>query len=932
MELLKIIVFTLILHFFYPCEIMAVTDDKTFIVEGNVYDKSTKEKLPFVSVILDGKDKKNIYTQTDKGGRFLIKNIKEGSYELRVNLIGYKKYARRINIQSNKNINIALSSQSYSLGDIVVTASESQGMTSASRINKDAMKHLQPSSFTDLLSLLPGGKVKIPSLTQANTIKLRETGNSGSDYDFSSLGTVFVTDGIPMSTNSNMQVIKQASSRSNGDPDSYRSVANKGVDMRSISTDNIENVEIVRGIASAEYGDLTSGVVIINRKLKATPWEARFKADPYSKLFYLGKGFEVKDRGITLNTSLDYLDAKRDPRTEFENYKRLTGSLRFQKIWNKNDNYVFRWKAAADYTGSFDDDKNDPEILKNKDDRYESSYNRFSFSNSLALNFTNNKIIKSLNFDAAVSYEASKIEQNKLVSIPRDQISSTSLQEGEHDGVFLPYSYMSHVTVDGKPLSAFAKIKGLFSFDTFNVKQRINAGIEWKADKNYGDGQVYDPSRPITPGTPYRPRVYKDIPSQQIASAYIQDNITSFIGQHKLQLNAGLRAASLLNLSDRYDISGKVFLDPRINLKWTFPSINIANKPLTMFISGGIGEQTKFPTLMYLYPDMIYTDIIQLNYFNLNPDFRRVNIRTYKDDPTNYNIQPARNKKWEVRLGASYSGHRLSVTYFREQTKTGFRSSSVVRPYQYKNYDETSIDDSQLHGQPNLNNISFKNDTILDMYSQITNGSRLRKEGIEFQYSSNRIKPIMTRFTINGAWFRTTYSNSQPMFMRATDHVIGDIPVSNKYIGYYDTEDGSVHQSFNTNFMADTYIKKLGLSVSITAECTWFETSRSLKPNGVPKAYMNTKGEILPYTEADKTDMYKQWLIRKFNSAMFKENKIPFYAFFNLKVTKDFGKYMNVALFVDRILDYMPDYETSSGLTVRRIARPYFGIETNITI
>ena len=932
MKLLKILIFTLIIHIFLPCEIKAVTDDNTFVIQGSVYDKSTEEKLPFVSVILNGKHIKQIYTQTDKNGLFFFKGIKEGSYELHVNLIGYKKYTKRINVKGNENISVPLLSQSYSLGDIVVTASESQGMTSASRINRDAMKHLQPSSFTDLLSLLPGGKVKIPSLTQANTIKLRETGNSGSDYDFSSLGTVFVTDGIPMSTNSNMQVIKQASSKSSGDPDSYRSVANKGVDMRTISTDNIENVEIVRGIASAEYGDLTSGVVIINRKLKATPWEARFKADPYSKLFYLGKGFEIKDKGITLNGSLDYLDAKRDPRTEFENYKRLTGSLRFQKIWNKNDNYVFRWKAAADYTGSFDDDKNDPEILKNKDDRYESSYNRFSFSNSLALNFTNSKIIKSLNFDAAVSYETNEIEQDKLVSIPRDQISSTSLQEGEHDGVFLPYSYMAYVTVDGKPLSAFAKLKGLFSFDTFNFKQKVNAGIEWKADKNYGNGQVYDPSRPITPGTSYRPRVYKDIPSQQIASAYIQDNVTAFLGKHKIQLNAGIRAASLLNLSDKYDISGKVFLDPRVNLKWTFPSINIADKPLTTFISGGIGEQTKFPTLMHLYPDMIYTDIIQLNYFNLNPDYRRVNIRTYKDNPTNYDIQPARNKKWEVRLGAAYSGHRFSVTYFREQTKTGFRSSGIARPYQFKNYDETSIDDSQLSGQPELNNIDFRNDTILGMYSQVTNGSRLKKEGIEFQYSSNRIKPIMTRFTINGAWFRTTYSNSQPMFMIASDHVIGDTPVSNKYIGYYDTEDGSVYQSFNTNFMADTYIKKLGLSVSITAECTWFETSRSLQPNGVPTAYMNTKGEILPYTEADKTDIYKQWLVRKFNSGMFKENRIPFYAYFNLKVTKDFGKYMNVALFVDRILDYMPDYESTSGLTVRRMARPYFGIETNITI
>ena len=35
---------------------------------------------------------------------------------------------------------------------------------------------------------------------------------------------------------------------------------NSGVDMRSVSTDDIESVEVVRGIPSVEYGDLTSGM------------------------------------------------------------------------------------------------------------------------------------------------------------------------------------------------------------------------------------------------------------------------------------------------------------------------------------------------------------------------------------------------------------------------------------------------------------------------------------------------------------------------------------------------------------------------------------------------------------------------------------------------------------------------------------------------
>lgn len=923
------ILFVFIIFFAYQGN--AKTKIETYILKGTVYDSNTSEKMQFVSVILADNEGGKSYAMTDSKGDFHIKNATAGKHNLTISFLGYKTYSKDININKDSNLKISLVQDSYTLNDIVVTASESQGITSTSKIDRKAMEHLQPSSFTDLLALLPGGKTQLPQLTQANTIKLRETGNGSSDYDISSLGTVFVTDGIPMSMNANMQSVKQASSGYTGDSDAGRNYTNRGVDMRTISTDNIENVEIIRGIASAEYGDLTSGVVIINRKLKATPWEARFKADPYSKLLYLGKGFKNEEHNFTLNTSIDYLDAKRDPRNKLENFKRLTFSVRTQKIWKWDKGFNLRWKASVDYTGSFDNEKNDPEILKYKDDKYKSSYNMISVNNSFMLKLPESYFFELVNLDVAARYEMSKIEQDKLVSLSRDQIASTTIEEGEHDGIYLPYKYMSHVMVDGKPFSSFVKLKALFSIKLPSVEQRFNMGIEWKADKNFGEGQVYDPTRPLRPGTPYRPRAYSDIPSQQQFSAYLQDNLSAAIGGNSLHVSAGIRALSLLNLDGKYEMHGKVYLDPRVNIQWRFPIIKLEGKQLHTFISGGFGKQTKFPTMLHIYPDMIYNDIIQLNYFNLNEDYRRVNLYTYADNPTNFKLKPARNDKWEIRLGASMDGHNFSVTYFHEHTKSGFRTTNTVRPYQYKDYDESSIDPMIDH-RPELDEVKYKNDTILGIYGKYTNGSSIKKQGIEFQYSSKRIQPIHTRFTINGAWFKSTYSNSQPMFKVVTNQVIGNTPVSDKYIGYYDDIDGTVRQSFNTNFMADTYIKRLGLSFSLTAECTWFESSQAIYHSGMPLAYMNTKGEILPYTEADMHDPYRQWLVQRLTPEMFQKNTVPFYAFLNLKVTKTFGQYMNLALFVDRILDYMPDYKTNSGLTVRRTVRPYFGIELNVTL
>lgn len=210
------------------------------------------------------------------------------------------------------------------LGEVVVTAQESRGLTSSSRIEKHAMEHLQPSSFSDLLELLPGGSSKEPVLNAANNIRLREASPQGTNYATSSLGTSFLMDGARITTNANMQQVSgawesAATSRDN---------TNAGVDMRTISTDDIESVEIIRGIPSVEYGVLTSGLVKIERRRGGHDLQARLKSDMGSKLFYLAKAFEW-DHRTTLNLSADYLDSKADPRNLLNNYSRVTLVLPF---------------------------------------------------------------------------------------------------------------------------------------------------------------------------------------------------------------------------------------------------------------------------------------------------------------------------------------------------------------------------------------------------------------------------------------------------------------------------------------------------------------------------------------------------------------------------------------------------------------------------
>lgn len=132
-------------------------------LQGTVQDKESKEVLEFTTVSLKN-DTIQLNTVSDKNGRFSFRNIKPGTYTLSLSFIGYLPLHRTISIHRDTTLSFHMQIDTITLQDIIVTASESRGLTSSSKINREAMNLLQPSSFTDILSLLPGGMTKDPSL------------------------------------------------------------------------------------------------------------------------------------------------------------------------------------------------------------------------------------------------------------------------------------------------------------------------------------------------------------------------------------------------------------------------------------------------------------------------------------------------------------------------------------------------------------------------------------------------------------------------------------------------------------------------------------------------------------------------------------------------------------------------------------------------
>lgn len=90
-------------------------------ITGQVVDKSTGEAIHLANVFLGNT---SLGDATDKAGKFIIKNIPLGSYDLITSMIGYKVYKINIDIKDDQlvTINIKLLPQVYHGKEITISA------------------------------------------------------------------------------------------------------------------------------------------------------------------------------------------------------------------------------------------------------------------------------------------------------------------------------------------------------------------------------------------------------------------------------------------------------------------------------------------------------------------------------------------------------------------------------------------------------------------------------------------------------------------------------------------------------------------------------------------------------------------------------------------------------------------------------------------
>jgi len=899
-----------------------------FTISGTIKDGKGQ---PMPNVNIQIRENSSITALTDEQGSFVIDNLPKGTYQLRFSHIGYQPILRTFRLDQNRETNIIFSQQELNIDEVYVTARESNNISTSSIITRDAMQHLQPSSFTDILELLPGGRTASPRLNQVNGINLRSVDGSMSGYNTSSLGTMFSIDGMQL--NSQSMIDPTAGfGLGQGTMNNGRITSNIGVDMRTIATDNIEKVEVIRGIPSVEHGNLTSGVVLIERIKGYEPWSARIKTDGFSKLFSIGKGLDLKD--YKLNFDAGYLISNQNVTDIFNNFKRLNSSIRGEKTW-KLPNYRFTWNHNIDFNTTIDNERLDPDNDYKQTDSYNNSIRRLGLGNTFKLFSSNPKqVFRNASFSLNVNYSSNQIDIERLVQPNSISILMNSLEAGSRETGFLQSSYIGKMKTDSRPLDIQLKMLSNWSFNAL-IKHQVKAGIEYSYAKNLGNGQQYDLDFPIATSISARPRAFNDIPAISSLSAFAEDRFFINLGEVLFENNLGVRAFAQTNLDSRYSIAGKVYAEPRYNGKLHLPRTILFGKTLKSNIFGGIGLQTLIPNQNLLYPQLYYNDIPELIYYHNNPEYRIAWANTFITDQTNFDLRPAKNKKWEIGAQFDLGGNTFSINYFNEAMSNGFRSVTQYNAIPLRKYDVNSIDPTAITSKPDITDFSYEDQAEYHSYTKNENGSSTEKSGIEYQFSSKRIPGLNTRFTINGAWFKTSNRNIQPVFEAISQNVVTDGKVRQYIALYKNGNTGGTYESLNTNVTADSYLPTLGINLSLSVQNVWYKSSQRLFRDDLPIGYYDIEQNYHAYTEADRNDPNLRYFDLKNDPFLYNKFTAPIDLLVNFKATKVIKDKIRIAMFVNRLFIYKPNYTQYGVYNIRRndpSDNPYFGMEINIKI
>ena len=907
-------------------------------IAGRVTDEETQKPIEFASILMK---ENGLWAITGADGSFHIKNIPAGKVVLTIQCLGYA--TRQIALDINKNIprlRINLKQENLKLDEVTVTAKRKDNESTTSyTIDRAALDQQQLLNVSDIATLLPGGKTVNATLMSDNRMALR----SGSQEKGSpSFGTAIEVDGMRLDNNATAG-------------------ETAGASTRTISSSNIESIEIVTGIPSVEYGDLSNGVVKVNTRKGKSPFIVEGKLNQHTQQIALNKGFDLGSRSGVLNASFEHARSFSNAASPHTAYQRNILSLNYMNIFMRETTpltlNIGLTGNIGGYNAEADPDNELDDYSKSRDNNLRAHFE---------LNWLlNKKWITNLSLRGSLSTADRKSEDYTHTNSATTLANLHAMEEG----YFIATNYDSNPNApiilgptgywhvkqfnDSKPINGSLRLKADWTRRFDKMMSRLMLGAEYTGSRNNGQGSYYDDLRYAPTWREYR---YDDLPALNNIALYAEEKVSIPTSKlSTLEITAGLRDdITIINGSEYGTVSS---LSPRFNGRYTFWKNRRKRVVSELVLHAGWGKSVKLPSFQVLYPSPSYYDI---EVFRSPSTANNTTVSAWYTRPSKALYNP--DLKWQytnqtdIGIEMNIKGTRVSLSAFHHRTYNPYMATTEYTPFSYYYTPVSALEGLTIPTDGRTYTIDPTTGTVTvssaDGSSAVVpnnerrfylsntryiNASPLDRYGLEWIIDFKQFKALNTSLRFDGNYY---YYKSEDETLFASMHNSNTKMTGTgepyQYIGWYrgtngtstaqtSIANGAISKTLNLNTTITTHIPKIRLIMALRIESTLYSYRKNLS---------NFEGDVYPeyYTTWDAPDTKIpfaekfQWakdndatlyndlqnLVVHPNTAyVMNANRISAYYSANLSVTKEIGDHVSISFYANNFFNNMKTVHSS---------------------
>ncbi len=848
----------------------SVFAQKGYVFSGTVTDASTGAPVEFATVVLEGTEQ---WAVADAQGKFSVRNVPAGKNRVTVSCLGYVSWSREIQISKDiPTFKISINPDNLSLEGAVVTAKEDANSATTSRtIDRTALDHVQMMNVADISSLLPGGATANPLLTSEQQFNLRAGSSESGNASF---GTAVEVDGVRLSNNASYATASTTNTV-------------KGVSTNSIASTNVESVEVITGVPSVEYGDMSSGIVKVNLKKGKTPWMFTASTSPNTKQTSVSKGFGL---GVTesgrqigvLNASLELTESVSKQMSPYTSYRREQMSVSYMNFFNSGIFTSHPLRLSMGLTGNVGgmNTSADPDAVQGTWSKVSDNAVRGNFSVNWLLSkpwLTNIEVDGSLAWSDKSgrerTYNSSAINKTVLHGREAGYYMAVPYSEDVPPVMYIPGGHWYNIMCDDdRPMTTRLSVKANISHHFALANSKLKAGADWSTDRNFGIGQY---SEDMSTAPTFREYRYCDNPVMHNIAFYAEENFMFPIGKGRINLIAGIRNDNTVIKGSAYGVTSSV--SPRFNAKYTIlPAQGRARKKVrSLAVRASWGEAVKLPSFSVLFPMPTYRDIsVYTSPTNSNNESFTAWYIMPRAVEYNPDLKWQRNRMAEIGVETNLFGNKISLSAYWNRTLDAYQLYTSYDRMSYTYTPDSSIgavtipsddrvytadrttgvitvsDKNGLLPSQTLANKTYKE--LCTRYYPGNEANPINRYGLEWIVDFVRIKPIHTDIRLDGAWYHYkglsyTWEQYAPVTQRSAQD---GMPY--KYIGHYlggnASSNGSESTTLRTNVTLTTHIPDIRMILSVKVEASLVKYSRTLSetPDGKEIAkVVSDKADIL---------------------------------------------------------------------------------------